>query len=246
MSTTSTAPAIGVPTGNRRRATDVRRFRRIVAAMVLVIPSTCIAIGRLFLTDDSNTRQALDMIAVAPERQLSFAVLGWIGGITVVPAFLAAGRLARRRRPVLTTIALGVNLAAYLGGSALAALDVLYLAGARLPVEQRDGATALIEAFWSTGISGVSTGLFVIGHVTGAILMGLALRGSIHPVGWIAMLLTQPGHVFAFAVVPNRLTDALAWSLITVTFAFCAVKALRTPDDEWDLAPRPALGLPRG
>jgi hypothetical protein len=30
----------------------------------------------------------------------------------------------------------------------------------------------------------------VIGHVLGAILMGLALRGSIHPAGWIAMLLT--------------------------------------------------------
>jgi hypothetical protein len=242
MSTASLSPAVEVPT-RTRRARDVRRFRRIVAATVLVVPSTCVAIARLFLTDDSNTRKALDLIAADPDRQLSFAVLGWIAGITVVPAFLAAGRLARRRRPVLTTVALAVNLTAYLGGSALAALDVLYLAGARLAMEQRDGAAALIEAFWSTGISGASTGLFVIGHVIGAILMGLALRGSIHPVGWIAMLLTQPGHVFAFVVMPNRVTDALAWGLMTVAFAFCAVQVLRTPDDEWDLAPRPALAL---
>ena len=34
--------------------------------------------------------------------------------LTFVPAFLAAARLARRRRPVLTMIALGVNLIAYL------------------------------------------------------------------------------------------------------------------------------------
>ena len=88
--------------------------------------------------------------------------------------------------------------------------------------------------------------VFVFGHVVGAILMGLALRGRIHPVGWIAMLLTQPGHVFAFVVVPNHVTDALAWGLMTVAFAFCAVKVLRTPDEEWDLAPRPALGLARG
>jgi hypothetical protein len=239
MSTPSISPAVEVPT-RTRRVRDVRRFRRVVAAMVLVIPSTCIAIGRLFLTDDSDTRRALDLIATAPDRQLSFALLGWIAGITVVPAFLAAGRLARGRRPVLASVALAANLAAYLGGSALAALDVLYLAGARLPAEHRDGAAALIEAFWSTGISGASTGLFVLGHVIGAILMGLALRGSIHPVGWIAMLLTQPGHVFAFVVVPNRVTDALAWGLMTVAFAFCAVRVLRTPDDEWDLAPRPA------
>jgi hypothetical protein len=111
---------------------------------------------------------------------------------------------------------------------------------------QRDGAAALLDAFFSAGISGTSTLVFVFGHVVGAILMGLALRGRIHPVGWIAMLLTQPGHVFAFVVVPNHVTDALAWGLMTVAFAFCAVKVLRTPDKEWDLAPRPALGLARG
>ena len=237
MSTASVSPAVGVPT-RTRHFHDVRRFRRVVAAMVLVIPSTCVAIGRLFLTDDSSTRQSLDLIAAAPDRQLSFAVLGWIAGVTVVPAFLAAGRLARRRRPVLTTVAVAASLAAYLGGSAMGALDVLYLAGARLPAEQRDGAAALLDAFFSAGISGTSTLVFVFGHVVGAILMGLALRGSIHPVGWIAMLLTQPGHVFAFVVIPNHVTDALAWGLMTVAFAFCAVKVLRTPDDEWDLPPR--------
>ena len=238
MSVLSTSQAVGVPV-RTRRVRDVRRFRRLVAAVVLVIPSTCIAVGRLLLTDDSDIRRTLDLIAADPDRQLGFALLGWIAGLTVVPAFLAAGRLARRRRPVLTTIALAVNLTAYLGGSAMGVLDVLYLAGGRVPAAQRDGAAALIEGFWSVGISGISTLLFVIGHVLGAILLGLALRGSIHPVGWIAMLLTQPGHVFAFVVVPNHVTDALAWSLMTVAFAFCAVKVLRTPDDEWDLAPSP-------
>ena len=66
---------------------------------------------------------------------------------------------------------------------------------------QRDGAAALLGPFFSAGISGTSTLVFVFGQVLGAILMGLALRGSIHPVGWIAMLLTRPGHVFDFVVV---------------------------------------------
>ena len=56
-----------------------------------------------------------------------FALLGFFAMLTVVPAFLAAGRLARRRRPVLTMIALGVNLVAYLGGWGVAALDNMYL-----------------------------------------------------------------------------------------------------------------------
>jgi hypothetical protein len=221
-----------------RKVRDVRRIRRIVAAVILLVPATTIAIGRLFVTDDGDTRKALDLIAADPSRQFTFALLGFLAMLTLVPAFLAAARLAKRRRPVLTMIALGVNLVAYLGGWALAAIDNMYLAGAMLPVEQRDGAAALIDAMWSDGLAGISTLLVVIGHVLGAILMGLALRGSIPIVGWIAMILSQPGHVFAFIVFPSPLMDALAWGLMALAFAICAVTVLRTPDDEWDLPPR--------
>jgi hypothetical protein len=220
-----------------RRVRDVRRVRRIVAAVILLVPATTIAIGRLFVTDDGDTRKALDLIAADPSRQFTFALLGFLATITLVPAFLAAARLARRRRPALTMIALGVNLVAYLGGWALAAIDNMYLAGAMLPVEQRDGAAALIDAMWSHELAGISTLLVVIGHVLGAILMGLALRGSIPTVGWVAMILSQPGHVFAFVVFPSPVMDALAWGLMAMAFAICAVTVLRTPDDEWDLPP---------
>jgi hypothetical protein len=217
---------------------DVRRFQRIAAAVVLLVPATTVAIGRLVVTDDGDTRKALDLIAADPGRQFTFALLGFLAMLTVVPAFLAAARLARRRRPLLTMIALGVNLIAYLGGWALAAIDNMYLAGAMLPVAQRDGAAALIDAMWSDGLAGISTLLMVIGHVLGAILMGLALRGSIPTVGWVAMILSQPGHVFAFVVFPSPVMDALAWGLMALAFAICAVTVLRTPDDEWDLPPR--------
>ena len=113
----------------------------------------------------------------------------------------------------------------------------MYLAGSKLPVEQRDGAAALIDAMWSRRVSGISALLMVIGHVSGAILMGLALRGSIPAVGWVAMILSQPGHVFAFVVLPSPVMDALAWGLMALAFAICAVTVLRTPDDEWDLPP---------
>ena len=221
-----------------RKARDVRRVRRIVAAVILLIPATTIAVGRLFVTDDSDTRKALDLIAADPGRQFTFALLGFFAMLTVVPAFLAAARLAKRRRPMLTMIALCVNLIAYLGGWALAALDSMYIAGAALTVDQRDGAAALIDAMWSEGLAGISTLLMVIGHVLGAILMGLALRGSIPTVGWVAMILSQPGHVFAFVVFPSPVMDALAWGMMALTFAICAVTVLRTTDDEWDLPPR--------
>lgn len=208
MTATITTGSTRSTHSGRRR--DVRRFQRIVAAVVLLVPATTVAFGRLVVNDDSDTRKALDLIAVDPGRQFTFALLGFVAMLTVVPAFLAAARLARRRRPVLTMIALGVNLVAYLGGWALGAIDSMYIAGATLPVEQRDGAAALIDAMWSEGLAGISTLLMVIGHVLGAILMGLALRGSIPTVGWVAMILSQPGHVFAFVVFPSPVMDALA------------------------------------
>jgi len=226
-----------------RRVRDVRSFQRYAAAIILPIPPTCVAIGRLFQTDDSDTRRTLDLIAANPDRQFTFALLGFIGILTVVPAFLAAAGLSRRRRPVLTTIALTVNLAGYLGAFAMAAIDNLYLIGALLPADQRDVAAIMIDKMWSSGIPGVGTNLFVLGHVLGAILMGLALRGSIATIGWLAMLLTTPMHVLAFVVLQMPALDLAAWLLMTLAFVCCAVKIIKTPNDDWDLPP---IGLSTG
>jgi hypothetical protein len=224
-----------------RRVRDVRTFQRYAAAGILPIPATCVAIGRLFQTDDSDTRRALDLIAANPDRQFTFALLGFIAMLTVVPAFLAAAGLSRRRRPVLTTVALIANLIAYLGSFAMGALDYLYLIGASLLPEQRDVAAIVIDKMWSTGMPGVSTLLFVVGHFIGAILMGLALRGSIPTVGWMAMLLTTPVHFLAFVFLQMPALDMAAWLLMTLAFVCCGVKIIKMPNDEWDLPP---IGLP--
>jgi hypothetical protein len=226
-----------------RRVRDVRSFQRYAAAIILPIPPTCVAIGRLFQTDDFDTRRTLDLIAANLDRQFTFALLGFIGLLTVVPAFLAAAGLSRRRRPVLTTIALTVNLVGYLGAFAMAAIDNLYLIGALLPADQRDVAAIMIDKMWSSGIPGVSTNLFVLGHVLGAILMGLALRGSIATIGWLAMLLTTPMHVLAFVVLQMPALDLAAWLLMTLAFVCCAVKIIKIPNDDWDLPP---IGLSTG
>ena len=225
------------PAGARGRIRDVRRFQRYAAAVIMLVPATSVAVGRLFQTDDSNTRAALDLIAANPDRQFYFAVFGYIGLLTVVPAFLAAARLSRRRRPVLTTVALAVNLTAYLGSFAMGAIDNLYLLGGLLPADQRDVAAIIIDQMWSTGVAGFSTSLFVLGHIIGAILMGLALRGSIPTLGWLAMLLTTPAHVVAFVVLQMPVVDMAAWLLMTISFAYCAAVIIKTPDDEWDLPP---------
>ena len=56
--------------------------------------------------------------------------------------------------------------------------------------------------------------------------MGLALRGSIPTVGWLAILLTTPVYFLAFVFL-----------LMTLAFVYCALKVVKTPNDQWDLPP---------
>jgi hypothetical protein len=213
-----------------RRVGDLRRFRRYAAAVVVLLPALCVAAARLFRTEAASTRAALDQIAGNPDRQFTFAVLGYIGLFTALPAFLAVARLSRRRRPTLTVAALTANNAAFLGAFAMSAIDTLYLIGALLPPEQRDVAAGVIDRLWSSGLAGFSTDLFAGGHIVGAILMGLALRGSIPTLGWLAMLLTTPAHVVVFVVLQMPVLDLLSWLLMTVSFGYCALAIVRTPD----------------
>jgi hypothetical protein len=59
-------------------------------------------------------------------------------------------------------------------------------------------------------------------------------------IGWLAMILSQPGHVVAFVVFQNVVLDSVAWGLMALCFVMAAIAVLRTPDDEWDLPPRQA------
>ena len=211
--------------------------RRYLAAVIVLVPATSVAVGRLFQTDGPNTRTTLDLIAANPDRQVIFAVLGYLGLLTAVPAFLAAARLCRRRRPALTMMALVVNHAAFLGAFVISAIDNLYLVGGLLPPDQRDAAATVIDRMQSTGLAGLSTDLFVFGHIVGAILMGLALRGSIATIGWMAMLLTTPTHVVALVVLQMPGVDMVAWLLMAVGFGYCAAAIIKAPDDAWTFGP---------
>ena len=43
--------------GGVRRLRDVRTFQRYAAAVIMLVPASCVAFGRLFQTDDSDTRR---------------------------------------------------------------------------------------------------------------------------------------------------------------------------------------------
>jgi len=86
----------------------------------------------------------------------------------------------------------------------------------------------------------VAGGFFVLGHVLGTILLGVAmLRGRVVPV-WaaVATIIAQPIHFVAAVIVPSHPLDLCGWGLNAIGFAALSVAILRLPDAEWSPAPR--------
>jgi hypothetical protein len=225
-----------------RSPRDIRRARRLTAAILLPIAPLSVAVLRLIWPafSASDTAASLDAVAADPGAQEAVLWLSLVMTLTMVPAVLAAVRLARRRRPVLAMLTAGVNLVAYLAGAtALVAPDLLTLVAVR---GEHDRATIVlfIDAVNAHPTIGVGLILFVIGHIAGMILLGTALWRIIPVWASIALIVSQPLHLIAYVVLQIQLLDGLAWGLTALGFTACALAIARTPDNDWDLPPASA------
>lgn len=226
-------------TESHRTPRDVRRTRRLIAAVLLPIPPLAVAALRLLWPPFSETDTAGTLAAIArhPTAQEAVVWLGTVMTFTMVPAVLAAARLARRRRPTLTMIAVAVNLIAYLGATPLIAGDLMAQVAARPEFDQATLGPYL-DAVNAHPVAGVGFGAFVLGHIVGMILLGAALWRVVPRWAGVALIVSQPLHFVAFVVLGIQALDGIAWGLTAAGFVACALAVLRTPDDEWDLAPK--------
>jgi hypothetical protein len=232
------SPDAGVVPSARPR--DSRTFRRVAAALILVVPATCIAVSRVvspgLLAEDSAG--VLQEVVAAPGRSLAAVWLSVAAAFTLVPAFWIAARLAMRRRPVLATVAGATNAVAYLGmGITFTAMGPLYVVAADAPGSQQDVLAHFLDELSNSGWGTISALTFILGHLLGGVLLGLALRGTLPTWAWLAMTVSMPAHLASLVVLQNLVVDAFCWGLAAAALAACAVHLLRLPDDEWDLPP---------
>lgn len=186
-------------------------------------------------TTDSGT-EIVRGVAAHEGRANAIVWLGLVAMLTLVPAVLWVGRVVGRTAPKLTAAAMLLPVPAYLMLALLVASDGIALYGV-----QHDLPTRTVADMYTAvhPIMLVGAVFFVLGHVLGTVLLGLAmLRGRAVP-RWaaIATLIAQPLHFVAAIIVANHPLDFVAWSLNAVGFAAVSLVILRTADDDW--APHP-------
>ena len=220
---------------------DLRRLWRTVLAVLLPLGPLFVAVAFALRPFSGSDDPAVIVAKILASP--STDVLLWLGFLApglLLLATVTAGHLARRRAPVLATVATTINALAFgLMSGAVASGDLITVAGGRAGV---DPATILTitDAIENSPITGTALGIWVPGHILGMVLLAVALRRARVLPRWAAVVLgvSQPIHFLAFVVLDNQYVDALAgWGLTAVGFAAVAVALLRTRDDSWDLPP---------
>lgn len=219
-------------------AADTRSVNRWAAAIVLPLGPAAVAVLRFVLpyytTDDTKTMAA--KVIAEPGRGSAVLWFGFIAVLTLVPAAYAAGRLTRRRAPKLTLVALALLIPGYLALGWLIGEDQLLWSGAHAGLDAGTITRIAEAAHPTSAIAGV---FFVLGHVLGTILLGVALWRSQVVARWaaVAVIVSQPIHFVAAVIIPNHPLDLVGWGLQAVGFAAVGWAILRMRDDEWEPLP---------
>jgi hypothetical protein len=164
-----------------------------------------------------------------PGRQSAVIWLAYVGVLTLVPGLFVAARVCREAAPRLTAWALALSVPGYLSLGMMLGADDLLWSTHDAGLSAADSAAVVSAAHPAVD---VSLGVFVVGHVIGTVLLGLALLRSGRIPAWAAWAITvsQPLHFIATVVLGSPQVDFVGWSLTAVGMAAVAVAVVREPD----------------
>lgn len=231
---TATPASAGV-----RTAAGLRPAGRMLAALLLPIGPATVAVLRYLLPYDTtnSATEIVHKIATHPDRTNLIVWLGLVAVLTLVPAVVWVGRVTARTAPRLTAAALILLVPAYLSLAFVVCSDGIALYGVQHGMDAHTVADMYNGVHPVVATAGF---LFVLGHVIGTILLGVAmLRGCTIP-RWagVATLISQPIHFVAAILIGSHLLDLAGWGLNAIGFAAVSAVILGMSNDDW--APRPA------
>jgi hypothetical protein len=203
----------------------VRRAPTWGLAALLALGPAAVAVLRFVLPYETADDAAAIVAEVAadPAAQRLALWAGLVACLTLVPGALVVLAAARSRAPALTAVTAVLLVPGYLAlGSGAAGADLVVLAGLESGVD-RAALVDVVAAVLADPVISVATTVFVVGHLTGTVLLGLTLwRARLLGRTWAVLLgVSQPLHLVA-AVTGNHPLDLLAWSLTAASMAAVA------------------------
>jgi hypothetical protein len=201
----------------------------VFAALILAAAPASIAVLRYVLPYYSSA-EAADIVrdvSAHPAAQQLVIWLGFFASLTLPAAALYAGRYLYQWSPRLTTVAEILLFPAYLCLGWLVAGDAILVYG----IEHGLDPDLVVDMYGPAlhPVATVALVVFVVGHVLGTVLLGVAaLRTRAVPV-WagVALAISQPVHLVAFVVLVSPTVDFLGWALNALAFGVIGVAGLR-------------------
>jgi hypothetical protein len=198
-------------------------FGAWAVAVLLPVGPLAIAVLRLALPYYTSPK-TVDVVSAAharPGRESAVLWLGYVGVLLLVPGVVVVARLCRDASPGLTAWALAFAVPGYLSMGMMLGYDHVVWSATHATLSAAD-ATAVVDATHPS--VDVSIGVFVVGHVVGTVLLGVALLRSGRIPAWVAWAITvsQPLHFVATVILGSPQVDFVAWSLTAMGLAFVA------------------------
>jgi hypothetical protein len=206
---------------------NVDAVSRRFGAAVLVIGPLSLVLGSLFqvVSDDDSVSASLAKIAAHPSGERAVIIFDLLATF-LLPAMLYLMRLAGPRAPRLALAGGALSFVSWMAGLySLGASDLLYDRAAQLT--DRASAVSLVHAVTSDAAFVIPEFLFIVGHVLGMLLLGIALWRSRAVPRWAAALVGLAS-VVQFPVHDSGPGSAVAFGLLLIGTATCAVNLLRT------------------
>jgi hypothetical protein len=215
-----------------------RTVRRVATAVCVVAAPLLGGAARALVPSvtEGSARQTFAVFqAHLGEARAELAVA--VAACLVLPFFvLGLYRLSVRGAPALAGAGCVLALVGWEAVAFIWAGDALMY-----ELAARGGSPVLWSGFMAYPAIRIMTLIFVVGHLTGTALLGIALWRvlAVRPWAAAAIVADDFGHLAAHTI-GSRGLDVAAFGLLTAGCAAAARGIVRTPDGEWDLPPRVA------
>ena len=216
---------------------DLRRFWRVLLAVIAPLPWLGVAVYYGFLPQVSTLNTAEEMRVFTTNH--AYMTLQWFDTVfvlLVVPATLAAAWVARRGAPRLATAAALMMATGFLGGIGRNVNgDQLAYVATQKHLDPTTMKT-LTDALEANPTAGLGSLLFIVGLVFGSIVLGIGLWRSRAVPSWVAAAVAVGGSTHPFLSF-NHVVVAAGLVVMTIGFVGVSAALLRMRNDDLDLPP---------